>query len=144
MSLFLIPIIPPTRVNPVFTRRDRIAIACIAALILIGWGARLLLLPKAQEDVRVIHGAVSLPAALNKEDSLTVGKSLESLMVDINSADVALLETLPMIGPVKATAIIRYRDQHGRFSKPSDIMKVTGIGPGTYEKIEKRITVGNP
>jgi comEA protein len=71
-------------------------------------------------------------------------KAGESLRVDINTADAALLETLPMIGPAKAAAIIQYREQHGRFFKSSDIMKVKGIGPGTYEKIEKRITTGNP
>jgi len=148
-----------------FTRRDRIAIACISALILAGWGVRLLLntpqvralagtlLHQAPEDVRVIRGAVSPPALLNPADSLlhparTVNdlaeKAGESLRVDINTADAALLETLPMIGPAKAAAIIQYREQHGRFFKSSDIMKVKGIGPGTYEKIEKRITTGNP
>ncbi|MDP2983860.1 MAG: ComEA family DNA-binding protein [Candidatus Latescibacter sp.] len=127
-----------------FTRRDRIAIACISALILAGWGVRLLLLPKAPQDVRIIRGAVSPPALFNPADSLAAKKAGESLLIDINAADAALLETLPMIGPVKAADIIQYREQHGRFLKPSDIMKVKGIGPGTYEKIEKRITAGNP
>ena len=127
-----------------FTRRDRIAIACISALILAGWGVRLFLLPKTAEDVRIIRGAVSPPQALNQADSLAAKKAGESLLVDINTADAALLETLPMIGPAKAAAIIQYREQHGRFFKSSDIMKVKGIGPGTYEKIEKRITTGSP
>jgi comEA protein len=126
---------------PLFTRRDRIAIACIAALILIGWGVRLFLLPGTQEDVRIIHGAVNIPAAL---DSLSVKKAGESILVDINTADLAVLETLPMIGPVKAAAIIQHREKNGRFSKPADIMNVNGIGPGTYEKIKTFITVGKP
>ncbi|MFA6471218.1 MAG: ComEA family DNA-binding protein [Candidatus Latescibacterota bacterium] len=126
---------------PLFTRRDRIAIACIAALILIGWGVRLFLLPGTQEDVRIIHGAVNIPAAL---DSLSVKKAGESILVDINTANSALLETLPIIGPVKAAAIIQHREKYGRFSKPADIMNVNGIGPGTYEKIKTFITVGKP
>ena len=129
---------------PLFTRRDRIAIACIAALILIGWGVRLFLLSGTQEDVRIIRGAVNPPAALYQSDSLSVKKAGESILVDINTADSALLETLPMIGTVKAAAIIQYRDKHGRFSKPADIMNVNGIGPGTYERIEEYITVGKP
>jgi competence ComEA-like helix-hairpin-helix protein len=149
MSLFITPQAPRTKGDSIFTRRDRIAIVCISVLILAGWGVRLLLLPQTPGEVRVIRGAVKIPAELSGVDSARSaydhsGKTGESLLVDINTADSALLETLPMIGPVKAADIIRYREQHGRFLKSSDIMKVTGIGPGTFKKIEKRITAGNP
>jgi comEA protein len=141
------PVKPNKSKAPFFSRRDRIAIACISALILAGWGVRLFLLPGEPAEVRVIRGAVSIPAGLNQaESTLTpkarAGNAGESLIVDINTADSALLETLPMIGPVKAEAIVRYREEHGRFAKTSDIMKVNGIGPSTYGKIEKRIKAG--
>ncbi len=129
--------------TPFFTHRDRIAIACISALILVGWGARLFLLPKAKEDVRLIHHAVSPPALLG-DSTFTAKKTGEPLLVNINTADSRILETLPMIGPSKAKEIIKYREEHGRFLKSSDIMRVKGIGPSTYEKIEKRITIGSP
>jgi competence protein ComEA len=129
---------------PLFSRRDRIAIAVIAALILIGWGVRLIMLPKSHEDVRIIQGAIKPPVEVYQADSLATAKTGDPIPVDINTADSALLETLPMIGPSKAAAIVQYREKHGRFSKPADIMNVNGIGLGTYEKIGKLITVGKP
>lgn len=64
-------------------------------------------------------------------------------LVNINTADATLLETLPGIGPSKASAIITYRTQHGLFATISDIQNVSGIGPSTYGQIESLITVGD-
>ncbi|MFA5942666.1 MAG: helix-hairpin-helix domain-containing protein [Candidatus Paceibacterota bacterium] len=63
--------------------------------------------------------------------------------VDINTANAALLDTLPGIGPSKAAAIIDYRTQHGPFVRIEDIQKVSGIGPSTYAEIKPFITVGD-
>jgi competence ComEA-like helix-hairpin-helix protein len=63
-------------------------------------------------------------------------------LVNINTADAALLDTLPGIGPSKAAAIIDYRTQHGSFARIEDIQKVSGIGPSTYADIAPLITVG--
>ena len=63
-------------------------------------------------------------------------------LVNINTADAALLDTLPGIGPAKAAAIIEYREANGPFSAIEDIQNVSGIGPTTYEGIEGLITVG--
>ncbi len=63
--------------------------------------------------------------------------------VNINTADAALLDTLPGIGLAKAGAIIKYRQEHGAFVRIEDIQNVNGIGSGsTYEKIAPFITVG--
>jgi competence protein ComEA len=61
--------------------------------------------------------------------------------ININSAPLETLIALPGIGEVKAQAIIDYRNQHGPFTSPEQIMKVSGIGPGTYESIKDLITV---
>ena len=61
-------------------------------------------------------------------------------LVDLNTATQAELETLPGIGPVRAESIIDYRSEH-RFSRIEDVMKVPGIGPGTFERIKDRIVV---
>ena len=63
-------------------------------------------------------------------------------LVDINTAGAALLETLPGIGPAKASAIIDYRDRNGPFAAVADIQNVSGIGPATFANIEPLITVG--
>jgi competence protein ComEA len=61
--------------------------------------------------------------------------------VNINTANRAELEALPEIGPVKAQAIIDYRNANGPFKSPEDVMKVTGIKEGTYGKIKGLISV---
>ncbi len=63
-----------------------------------------------------------------------------SPIIDLNTASVEQLQTLPGIGPSKARAIVEYREKQP-FSKPEDIMNVSGIGPKTFEKIKDRITV---
>ncbi len=115
-----------------FTRRDRIAITCIATLILIGWGVRYIVHRSVEPGDR---NAVKPPAELMSE-----GKQFTS-PVNINSAGKEELEILPMIGPVKAEAIISYRNKNGHFTTISDIKKVHGIGPATYEEIKSNITV---
>lgn len=61
--------------------------------------------------------------------------------VNINTADVAALDLLPGIGPALAQRIIDYRQEHGPFARLEDIMEVSGIGPGTFEKLRDLITV---
>ena len=55
--------------------------------------------------------------------------------VNINSATQEQLETLNGVGPVKAKAIIDYRNKNGRFKTLEDIKKVDGIGDATFDKI---------
>ena len=62
-------------------------------------------------------------------------------LVNINTADVALLCTLPGIGETRAKAIIAYREQKGSFGKVEDIKKVSGIKEGEFGKIKELITV---
>jgi len=63
-------------------------------------------------------------------------------LVNINTASSAELDTLPGIGPTTAQKIIDYRTQNGPFVNTEDIINVSGIGPGTYERIKTLITVG--
>ena len=63
------------------------------------------------------------------------------LKVNINTADAAELSMLPGIGAARAQAIIDYREAHGGFRSPEEIMEVHGIGEGIYEEIEKYIAI---
>ena len=62
--------------------------------------------------------------------------------VDINTADAALLQTLPGIGEVLARRIIDWREANGPFRAEEDLLAVDGIGPATLEKIRGQITLG--
>jgi competence ComEA-like helix-hairpin-helix protein len=134
-----------------FTVRNRIAIAVLAVIILAGWGVRLFFAHDRGDDVQILRGAVQPPipaavspsAAPDSVSSPSAAPLSPALLVDINRANAGELDKLPLIGPSKAEAIIRYRVEHGPFAKPADIMNVKGIGPGIYSHIEKLITVGN-
>lgn len=63
-------------------------------------------------------------------------------LININTASSFELETLPGIGPAIAQRIIEYREANGPFLAIEDIVNVSGIGPGTYERIRDLITVG--
>lgn len=65
----------------------------------------------------------------------------EARLVNINTATAAELEALPGIGPAYAGRIIAYREAHGPFKAPEEIMQVQGIGPARYEQIAPYITV---
>ena len=64
-------------------------------------------------------------------------------LVNINTASIAELDTLPGIGPTTAQKIIDYRDQNGPFLSIEDIINVSGIGPASYERLKDLITVGD-
>lgn len=61
--------------------------------------------------------------------------------VNINTADEALLCTLPGIGEARAQAILSYRQEHGAFQSKEDIMQVPGIKQSAYAKISDKIIV---
>jgi len=60
--------------------------------------------------------------------------------ININTATIKELSSLKGIGEVKASLIIKYRQQHP-FKKIEDIMKVKGIGIKTFDKIKDEIEV---
>ncbi len=62
--------------------------------------------------------------------------------ININTASVELLDTLPGIGQTVAAKIVEYREQNGPFTRVEDLLKIPGIGPSTLEGIRGLITVG--
>jgi len=55
--------------------------------------------------------------------------------MNLNTADAALLQRLPRIGPALASRIIAYRQEVGPFRRVEDVVNVRGIGPKTLEDI---------
>ncbi|HRF62611.1 MAG TPA: ComEA family DNA-binding protein [Candidatus Competibacter sp.] len=65
-------------------------------------------------------------------------------MVDINTATADQLEKgLKGIGPSKAAAIVKYRQEHGRFNSVEELTNVPGIGDKTLAGIKDSVTVGS-
>ena len=62
-------------------------------------------------------------------------------LININTASVADLCTLPGIGESRAKDIIAYRIDNGAFLTPEEIMQVSGIKDAMYEKIKDKICV---
>ena len=60
-------------------------------------------------------------------------------MVNINTAGVDELDSLPGIGPVLAQRIVDYRTEHGPFRSAEELMQVEGIGRATMESIQDHI-----
>ena len=61
--------------------------------------------------------------------------------VNINTADLVGLDTLPRVGPAMAARIIAYRDANGSFVTIEDLMNVTGVGDKTFEGLRDLVTV---
>jgi len=62
-------------------------------------------------------------------------------LVNLNTATLADLLTLPGIGEIRAQAILAYRAEYGIFERIEDLQNVSGIGPATYERLAPYITV---
>ncbi|MBT9283228.1 MAG: ComEA family DNA-binding protein [Hydrogenibacillus schlegelii] len=115
------------------------------------------LLPEADVD-RVNRAAVLADAAVvyvpKKGEAAEAGGSSpagadagsgaagRTAKVNLNTADAALLQTLPGIGPTRAQAIIAYREEHGPFRDVTELKNVSGIGPKTLERLLPYVTVG--
>ena len=63
-------------------------------------------------------------------------------LININTASLQELDTLPEIGPVTAQRIIDYRTVNGSFNSLEDLLEVDGIGQATFDKIKNLVTVG--
>ncbi len=62
--------------------------------------------------------------------------------VDLNTATVGELITLPGIGEVLAARIIAYREEHGPFQTLNQLKGVNGIGDKVVEAIAELVTLG--
>lgn len=68
-------------------------------------------------------------------------KSQYSGIININRATKAEFDSLAGIGPVIASRIITFRNQNGPFLSLEDLLKVSGVGPKTLERVRARLTL---
>ena len=98
-------------------------------------------LPNAEQE------GINLAALLQDGQQLDVpvrsaATHVSSGRININTATVEELNTLPGIGPTTAQNIFNYRLNNGPFQFIQDIQNVPGIGPVTYDEIKDLIMVG--
>lgn len=69
----------------------------------------------------------------------------EEMSVNVNTATAEqLAEALTGIGEAKAEAIIEYREEHGPFQHPDELVNVRGIGLATLDRNRDLILVEEP
>ena len=69
------------------------------------------------------------------------GAAAPAATVNLNTATLADLDSLPRIGPTMAQRIIDFRTANGRFASVDGLRDVTGIGDKTFEALKDLITV---
>lgn len=88
--------------------------------------------------------AESVPAKVpaTASESAQVTSNAEVGLLNLNTADAASLQReLVGIGPVKAQAIVEYREAHGPFASVDELLEVKGIGAATLDKNRDKLTV---
>ena len=94
-----------------------------------------------EEQIYVPKKGENLPVSPLSGPSSSSPSSQKGDKVNINTATIEELDTLPGIGPSIAQRIIDYRTTHGPFQSVEDIKNVRGIGDATFEKLKDKITV---
>lgn len=87
------------------------------------------------------RSSVNLSATLKDGTQIHIYKAGDvPQKVNINTAEVWLLESLPGIGETLAQRIVDYRIANGYFQSVDDLKQVDGIGASVFEKIKDKIT----
>ena len=79
----------------------------------------------------------AVPAALAQQPPAVT----KAATVDLNSASVSDLESLPGVGRRTAERIVEYRQKNGSFKKIEELMNVKGIGEKSFLKLKPLIAV---
>jgi competence protein ComEA len=86
---------------------------------------------------------ITVPAFGQQAEPSPAATSAELEIVNVNTASLEELDTLPGIGPVIGERIIAYRDEHGPFKTVEELTEVEGISDRLLERLRPRITVGD-
>ncbi len=108
-------------------------------------------LPSADLD------AINLARTLNDGEQIRVAQPGQPVVVasaapggdaraaagplDLNTATVEQLDTLPGVGPVMAQRIIDWRTEHGRFTSVEELREISGVGERKYSDIASKVRV---
>ena len=105
------------------TRQERLALGVVTMVVFIGTLWRLSL--KKHPDLARWTTTVQIRRA----------------PLDLNTASIEQLQTVPGIGPVTARRIEQYRRAHGPFQSLKQLQHVKGIGPKTYQRLRPYLRI---
>jgi competence protein ComEA len=120
-----------------------VAAACLGGLLLIGTALPALRgsgpgfpgLPAAREEAS--GGESVATAAAGRDAGADLSAPRRALQpLDLNRADAEALRDLPGVGPVLATRIVAFRETHGPFRTPEDLLRVPGIGAKRFARLQ--------
>ena len=98
--------------------------------------------PDAMNLANIVKDGERIVIPSQEEASMAASESGENTgLINLNTASVNQLMTLPGIGESKAKDIVRYREENGGFQSIEDIMKISGIKEAVFQKIRSLITV---
>ena len=86
--------------------------------------------------------ALAMAALLVSGTASAAGKPAPTSKVNLNTASVQQLTTLPGVGPQLAARIVEYRQKSGTFRSTQELMNVKGVGEKNFAKIEAWLSVG--
>jgi len=96
--------------------------------------------PAMAQTTHASRGAAPHPTAHAAPSHAATSSTVADGVVNIQTATAEQLQLLPGIGPSKAEAIISYRQAHP-FTRVEDILRVRGIGRGTFRRLRSMLTV---
>jgi competence protein ComEA len=73
---------------------------------------------------------------------LAAGPRAPEHPVDLNAATATELMELPRVGARTAARIVAFRQEHGRFRRPEELMNIKGIGEKAFRRLQPHVTVG--
>lgn len=97
---------------------------------------------KLRDGDLIVIPKIGEPAETRSQSASTSGSRSDSSpppIVRLSTADLEQLQTLPGIGPVIASNIVRYREQYGAFEHKNELMAVEGVTAALFERIEHLI-----
>ncbi|MEW6129962.1 MAG: helix-hairpin-helix domain-containing protein [Acidobacteriota bacterium] len=85
--------------------------------------------------------ACTQPAPTQIDGQPTTNRHPNQPCVNLNTATAEELKALPEIGEVLASRIIEYRERHGNFRRPTDVIIIEGLTETKYRAFADRVCV---
>ncbi len=92
---------------------------------------------KQEESTSYVSSNTTANSGSNKKTNT----SNKNYKININTANIEELDTLPGIGEATANKIVNYRNENGKFKSIEEIKEVSGIGDSKYEQIKDLIEI---